>query len=145
VGCFHRHLKAVRHVARYTQDLGSKDPGRRSIQEVVRYIDARKDRWGVEPICRALQFAPATLNATKTRPPSARQVRDDTLKSEILRVHQSNNDGTYGAKKVWKQVEFVSLVGMQAHRERIPPNSWGLTDNMKIVDSGSLPRGVCGF
>jgi len=26
----------------------------------VRYIDSRKDRWGVEPICRFLQFAPAT-------------------------------------------------------------------------------------
>ena len=29
---------------------------------------------------------------------------DETLKSEILRVHQSNNDGVYGAKKVWKQL-----------------------------------------
>ena len=38
-------------------------------EEVVRYIDARKGRWGVEPICRALQFAPATYYAAKCRPP----------------------------------------------------------------------------
>jgi putative transposase len=59
---------------------------------------------GVEPICRALQFAPSTYYATLSRPPSPRQVRDQALTPEILRVHQSNNDGTYGAKKVWKQL-----------------------------------------
>jgi putative transposase len=31
-------------------------------------------------------------------------VRDQALTPEIVRVHQSNNDGTYGAKKVWKQL-----------------------------------------
>jgi len=70
----------------------------------VRYIDARKGRWGVEPICRALQFAPSTYYATKARLPSARQVTDETLKPEILRVHESNCDGVYGAKKIWKQL-----------------------------------------
>jgi hypothetical protein len=48
-----------------------RDRPRRSNEEVVRYIDARRDRWGVEPICRALQFAPATYYAQKTRPESA--------------------------------------------------------------------------
>ena len=70
----------------------------------MRYIDARKGRWGVEPICRALQFAPSTYYDTLTRPASARQVRDEVLKPEILRVHQSNCDGVYGAKKIWKQL-----------------------------------------
>jgi len=70
----------------------------------VRYIDARKGRWGVEPICRALQFAPSTYYDTASRPPSARHVRDELLKPEILRVHQSNCDGVYGAKKIWKQL-----------------------------------------
>jgi len=70
----------------------------------VRYIDVRKGRWGVEPICRALQFAPSTYYDSVARPPSARQVRDEVLKPEILRVHQSNCDGAYGAKKIWKQL-----------------------------------------
>src|SRR5664280_1663585 len=77
---------------------------RRTNQEVVRYIDVRKGRWGVEPICRALQFAPSTYYDSVARPPSARQVRDEVLKPEILRVHQSNCDGAYGAKKIWKQL-----------------------------------------
>ncbi len=52
-----------------------------------------RDRWGVEPICRALQFAPSTYYATKTRPPSARAVRDEALKPEIERVYDANFDG----------------------------------------------------
>jgi putative transposase len=70
----------------------------------VRYIDARKGRWGVEPICRVLQFAPSTYYAAKGRPESARAQRDEALKPEILRVYESHNDGVYVAKKVWKQL-----------------------------------------
>jgi putative transposase len=47
-----------------------------------------------------LQFAPSTYYDSLTRPPSARQVRDEALKPEILRVHESNCDGVYGAKKI---------------------------------------------
>ena len=45
-------------------------------QEVVAFIDANRDEFGVEPICTvvriALQVAPSTYYAAKTRPPSAR-------------------------------------------------------------------------
>ena len=44
----------------------------RSNEEVVRYIDSRRERWEVEPICKALQFAPATYYAIRARPESAR-------------------------------------------------------------------------
>jgi putative transposase len=69
----------------------------------VHYIDARKARWGVEPICRALQFAPATYYAARCRPPSLRRIRDEELKVEIARVHRDNLD-VYGADKVWTQL-----------------------------------------
>jgi hypothetical protein len=39
-----------------------------------------KHRWGVEPICRVLQFAPSTYYAARSRQPSSRQLRDDELK-----------------------------------------------------------------
>ncbi len=81
-----------------------RDRARRSNQEVVRYIDARRDRWGVEPICRALQFAPSTYYAAKARPQCARAVRDDELMAEIQRVDDQSFDGCYGHKKVWKQL-----------------------------------------
>ena len=57
---------------------------------VVDYIDAHRDRvvegkkLGVEPICAVLkdagvQVAPSSYYAAKTRPPSARAVRDAEL------------------------------------------------------------------
>ena len=57
-----------------------------------------------------MQFAPSTYYATKDRAPSARQVSDAALKPEILRVHESNCDGVYGAKKVWKQLQREGIV-----------------------------------
>ena len=60
---------------------------------MIRLIETHRDRrsldglrWGVEPICEALQFAPQTYYAAKGRPPSERQLRDDVLMPEILRV-----------------------------------------------------------
>lgn len=70
---------------------------------MIAYIDAHRAEFGVEPICRALQFAPRTYYAAKARPVSARAVRDQTLKPEIVRVH-GDNFGVYGAAKVWAQL-----------------------------------------
>ena len=67
------------------------------------YIDAHRDRFGVEPICRALQIAPSTYWSAKGRAPSARSRRDADLKVEIARVH-AENFGVYGAPKVWAQL-----------------------------------------
>jgi len=80
-----------------------RDRARRSTEEVVRYIDSRRARWGVEPICTTLQFAPATYYAAKHRPVCARRVRDEQLKVEIQRVRSENFD-VYGADKVWTQM-----------------------------------------
>jgi putative transposase len=70
---------------------------------VIAYIDAHRAKFGVEPICRALQFAPRTYWAAKARPPSARCVRDAELRPEIARVH-AENYAVYGADKVWAQL-----------------------------------------
>jgi putative transposase len=84
----------------------------------VHYIDARRDRWGVEPICRALQFAPSTYYGTKTRPRCARSRRDEVLTGEIQRVHDESFDGCYGHKKVWKQLnrEGVTVANCTVRR-----------------------------
>jgi putative transposase len=65
-----------------------------------------------------LQFAPSTYYATLTRPASQRALRDETLRPEILRVHQSNCDGVYGAKKIWKQLhrEGVTVANCTVRR-----------------------------
>lgn len=51
------------------------------------YIDEHKGSYGIEPICRTLAVAPSSYYAAKVRPPSARAVRDETLKAEISRIH----------------------------------------------------------
>ncbi|WP_147681105.1 IS3 family transposase [Actinomyces ruminicola] len=56
------------------------------------------------PICQALtsagvKIAPSTYYAAKSRPPSARAVRDDALKTEIGRVHEKNY-WVLGARKM---------------------------------------------
>jgi putative transposase len=67
------------------------------------FVDAYRDRFGVEPICRAVQLAPSTYWSAKRRPPSARSVRDEALRTEILRVWRENF-GVYGAPKIWAQL-----------------------------------------
>jgi transposase InsO family protein len=69
----------------------------------VTFINTHRDRWGIEPICRVLSFAPATYHAAISRPPSARHVRDEALKPEITRVFTENRR-VYGADKVWAQL-----------------------------------------
>src|SRR3954449_551905 len=70
---------------------------------MIAYIDAHRDRFGVEPICNALQFAPSTYWSAKRRPPCARGIGDEQLCGEIAWVH-AENFGVYGADKVWVQL-----------------------------------------
>jgi putative transposase len=67
---------------------------------VTRYIDEQRVTFGVEPICRALAIPPSSYYAARSRPPSARSVRDAELKLDIGRIH-AGNYAVYGARKLW--------------------------------------------
>ena len=73
---------------------------------MIRFIDEHQDRrsghlrWGIEPIAKVLGIAPSTYHAARTRPPSARAVRDAELKPHILRAWEENF-AVYGADKIW--------------------------------------------
>ena len=87
------------------------------------YIDAHREEFGVEPICRVLsdagcQIAPSTYHAAKTRPPSARAVRDQHLAAQIRRVH-AENFGVYGADKLWRQLNREGLRVARCTVERL--------------------------
>ena len=82
---------------------------------MTRFIDTHRDRFGVEPICTALQVAPSTYYAHKSRPPSARAVRDAQLKVEIKRVYKANYE-VYGAEKIWRQ---LAREGIAVGRDRV--------------------------
>jgi putative transposase len=85
---------------------------------MISYIDGHRDRFGVEPICRVLRFAPSTYYAAKTRPPSARMLSDQALKTEIERVHEENFS-VYGARKMWRQLHREGHVVARCTVERL--------------------------
>ena len=67
------------------------------------FIESCRGRFGVEPICRVMDFNPPTYWAVRTRAPSRRSLRDEVLKDEVKRVHKENY-GVYGVRKVWRQL-----------------------------------------
>ena len=82
------------------------------------YIDEHRDRvvagspLGVEPICEVLRSAGVTVAASsyyarKSRPASARAVRDDALLVRIRTAHR-DNIGVYGAVKIWKELNRLT-------------------------------------
>jgi putative transposase len=82
---------------------------------VIAYIDAHRERFGVEPICKILQFAPSTYDAAKRRPPSRLAQRDDALKARIRRVC-GENYRVYGADKFWAPNSTGRASGCPLHR-----------------------------
>jgi putative transposase len=89
---------------------------------VTRYIDQHRDQFGVEPICRTLEVAPSTYYAARSRPPSARAVRDAELEPVIARIHAENLD-VYGVRKMWRQMDRE---GFDVGRDRIARLMGGL-------------------
>jgi putative transposase len=85
---------------------------------MIAFIDERKDRFGVEPICRVLPIAPSTYHAAHHRPRSARAVRDGELKMEIARIH-AEHFGVYGARKVWRQLHREGITVARCTVERL--------------------------
>ncbi len=81
----------------------------------MKFIGAHRERWGVEPICRALSVAPSTYYAAISRPLSARSQHDEQLKLEIGRVHR-DHFGVYGIEKVWHQ---LNREGTSVGRDRV--------------------------
>lgn len=74
----------------------------------VEFVDSQREEHGVQPVLRALaqtpaEIAPSTYYAAKTRPASARSIRDSELTETIEQVH-ADNYGVYGARKVWHEL-----------------------------------------
>jgi transposase InsO family protein len=74
----------------------------------MRFVDEHRERFGVEPICKALQVAPSAYwrETARRRQPALcppRRQRDAQLMPEIERVWNANLR-VYGADKVWKQL-----------------------------------------
>jgi len=75
---------------------------------MVTFIDDHREVYGVEPICRVLPIAPSTYYEHRARRLDPGQLpkrmqRDAELGVEIERVWKENQ-GVYGARKVWLQL-----------------------------------------
>src|SRR5262245_44409442 len=78
------------------------------MEAMISFVDAYRDKHGVEPICRVLAIAPSTYHAhvaRRAKPESApaRVKLDDKLSVEIKRVFNENFQ-VYGVRKVWRQM-----------------------------------------
>jgi len=105
---------------------------------VSEFIDRHRDRFGVEPICRALQVALSCYwrEATRRRNPAlrpARQQSDAALQPEIGRVWRSNRQ-VYGADKVWKQLHREGQPVARCTVERLMrANGWRSVVRGKVI------------
>lgn len=76
---------------------------------MIAFIDTHRDRFGVEFLCTTLREAVRGFitsrgyRAAKSRPPSARQLKDDLLIPEIQRLHMENYGG------LWTSEDACSL------------------------------------
>ena len=75
---------------------------------MAKFIDQHRGEHGVESICKVLPIAPSTYHEHRRTPEnpeqlSLRRQRDGRLRFRILRVHE-DSFGTYGARKVWRQL-----------------------------------------
>jgi putative transposase len=75
---------------------------------MLAFIDAHRDQYGVEPICKLLPIAPSKYYEHKARERDPRRVparlqRDAQLRGLIRRVWEENFR-VYGVPKVWKQL-----------------------------------------
>ena len=83
-----------------------------------RFIDANRDRLGVEPVCRELEVSVSAYRARRTRPPSDRALRDVWLVAQIRRV-QAESGGVYGQLKVWDELNETGIAVARCTVERL--------------------------
>jgi len=70
---------------------------------VTRYIEERRETFGVEPICSVLGVPVSTHYARRSRKPSRRELRDRELLGEI-EAARSGYRRVYGARKTWLEL-----------------------------------------
>jgi putative transposase len=89
----------------------------------VDFIDQHKTEFGVEPVCAVLkdagvQIAPSSYYAAKSRPLSARAIRDAELITDIRTAHKANL-GVYGARKIHAELNRKGLKVARCTVERL--------------------------
>jgi putative transposase len=82
---------------------------------VTRYVEERRETFGVEPVCRALGVPVSTFYARRSREPSRRALEDRRLTVEIYRAREGYRQ-VYGVRKTWKELRRR---GLEVGRDRV--------------------------
>ena len=103
-----RELRQANEILRKASAYFAQAELRPPMEAMISFVDAYRDDYGVEPICRVLEIAPSTYHAHAARRAEpetapARVKRDTTLSVEIKRVFNENFQ-VYGVRKVWRQL-----------------------------------------
>jgi putative transposase len=82
---------------------------------VSAFIDAHRERFGVEPICRVLGVSASAYYHRANQPRSARATEDERLLERIRELHAANYYA-YGYRRMWKA---LLRAGEQVPRGRV--------------------------
>jgi putative transposase len=74
---------------------------------VTRYVEERRDGFGVEPICRAIGVPVSTYYARRSRKPSRRAREDHQLMRQIYAAREGYRS-VYGVRKTWKELKLAA-------------------------------------
>ncbi len=78
---------------------------RRDSQKIFELVKSHQAFWSVSTQCRVLCVSLSEYHACRTRPPSKRAKVDAQLKEHIKAFH-TRSDGTYGAPRIRKEVNW---------------------------------------
>lgn len=86
----------------------------------MKFVDERRDEFGVEPICKVLEFPVSTYYAARKRAahPSARAMEDEIMVVEIRRVWEKSGK-RYGARKIYAQLRREGVTVARCTVERL--------------------------
>jgi putative transposase len=82
---------------------------------VSAFIDAYRERFGVEPICRILGVSASAYYRLATGERAQRSVEDERLTARIRQVHEQNVE-CYGYPRVWQELRRQ---GEEVGRDRV--------------------------
>jgi putative transposase len=112
---------------------------------VTRYVEERRDAFGVEPICRAIGVPVSTHYARRSRKPSRRAVDDRRLVGEIYAAREGYRS-VYGVRKTWKELKRRDVavgrdrVARLMRAERLEGIRRGRKKRTTIPDETALER-----
>ena len=85
---------------------------------MTRFIDTYRDRFGVEPICQAVEVSASAYYQRNTGQRSARVVEDERL-LEVIRATHKANFYAYGYRKMWKTLLRAGETGPRCQIQRL--------------------------